>query len=469
MIVFRRTEKSTLQSGASGLTLVEVLIAMTMTLVVLGAMMSAFQYGSAEMQKGRATIELNNRLISAQEQLRMDLDRITVEAKSYHSLPALPNGYLEIVDGPQTDRSGPDNGAGLFGDTDDYFAFTIRSSGSAFRGRWGQRVEESHLAEVAWYVIPNLATADTSDSLVARRQLLIKPVLGTLATITGVANGASTATQDRDSQVANFFADNDISARVVLVSATEAVIVANSLTDLALRGNRFAHANGATPQLSVLDDDRLPVVGAAVPLLSALLDVNGNRVGKLVTHSSDKHIMLTSVAAFDVQVYAEDAFARVLIDATAAAGPTILDVSGHSSVGDAQTDTGFVALQTGSYVDLGKVAAFNTTAPFQSSGSPSFSVLPTSSTVAGPYTAPGQLIGVYDTGTSQYDRDQANDQGANGVDNGGIVGEVDDAGEKVSIAPYRNPIRGLRVRMRVFEPITKRVRQVSVTRSLVTQ
>ena len=57
-----------------GLSLVEIMIAMVMTLVVLGAMMAAFSYGSAEMQKGRASIELNNRLITVEEQLRRDLD-----------------------------------------------------------------------------------------------------------------------------------------------------------------------------------------------------------------------------------------------------------------------------------------------------------------------------------------------------------------------------------------------------------
>ena len=154
----------------SALTLVEVLIAMAMTLVILGAMMSAFQYGSSEMARGRAAIELNNRLVAAQEQLRRDLDRITVELKPHQFLPALPNGYVEIVDGPSMDYNFEDdnvdvngnpipeadvvaarghNGTNLvYGDTDDFFACTIRSGDRAFRGRFENEIEESHLAEV---------------------------------------------------------------------------------------------------------------------------------------------------------------------------------------------------------------------------------------------------------------------------------------------------------------------------------
>jgi len=152
----------------SALTLVEVLIAMAMTLVILGAMMSAFQYGSSEMARGRAAIELNNRLVAAQEQLRRDLDRITVELKPHQFLPALPNGYVEIVDGTRMDYNPEDDGIDaarghngtnlVYGDTDDFFACTIRSGGRAFRGRFGNEIEESHLAEVAWYSIPNVAS-----------------------------------------------------------------------------------------------------------------------------------------------------------------------------------------------------------------------------------------------------------------------------------------------------------------------
>ena len=77
-----------------GLTLIEIMIALTMTLIVLGAMMQAFQYASGQMQMGRATMELANRLRSAEELLRSDLSNLTVEPRPYTG-NTNPNGYFE--------------------------------------------------------------------------------------------------------------------------------------------------------------------------------------------------------------------------------------------------------------------------------------------------------------------------------------------------------------------------------------
>ena len=236
-----------------GLSLVEVMIAMVMTLVVLGAMMAAFAYGSAEMQEGRALIELNNRLITAEELLRRDLDRITVELKPHQQLPTNPKGYVEIVDGanidyipgnealdnsvtPPTFRFLHEGDELVFGDRDDYFACTIQSNGRPFRGRFGNTIVESHLAEVVWFTVFDASTADTSDVLLIRRQLLILPDLAVTA-----AAGTYSA----------FLANNDISVR-----REGGVLVPNSLTDLAVRGNRFSHlpatGNPAAEALEIL-------------------------------------------------------------------------------------------------------------------------------------------------------------------------------------------------------------------------
>ena len=92
-----------------GLTLIEIMIALTMTLIVLGAMMQAFQYASGQMQMGRATMEMANRLRSAEELLRSDLSNLTVEPRPYTG-NTNPNGYLEIIDGTMRDKT---NAAGL--------------------------------------------------------------------------------------------------------------------------------------------------------------------------------------------------------------------------------------------------------------------------------------------------------------------------------------------------------------------
>ena len=67
----------------SGLTLVEILIALSMTLIVLGTMTAAFRVASEEMRQGRALIELANRARIVEDHLRTDLGGITVEARVY--------------------------------------------------------------------------------------------------------------------------------------------------------------------------------------------------------------------------------------------------------------------------------------------------------------------------------------------------------------------------------------------------
>jgi hypothetical protein len=53
------------------------------------------------------------------------------------------------------------------------------------------------------------------------------------------------------------------------------------------------------------------------------------------------------------------------------------------------------------------------------------------------------------------------DEGANGIDDDGVNG-VDDPGERETSPPYSAPLRGLQVRIRMMEPATRQVRQVTV-------
>ena len=423
-----------------GLTLVEIMIALVMTLIILGAMMSAFSYGSAEMQKGRAAIELNNRLITAEEQLRRDLDRITVELKPHHNLTwFLPKGYVEIVDGVQTDFV-PGNATGfahggnelVYGDRDDFFACTIKSEGKAFRGRrtygGNNDIVESHLAEVAWFSVFDASTADPTDVIVVRRQLLILPSLGVVGTAAGYND---------------FIQNNDISVRIDGPN-----LVANSLDDLAIRGNRFSHDSptALTPATSVL---------ATLPL-----DLRHN----------DNHIMFSSVAAFDIKVFDPNAYVRVATDITSS---QINAIAEPYDIGGSEYQAPIakvgVPVQLGGYVDLGKgVISGTDVGTFGAPVTPTFP----------PYTE-----SVFDTGTSFYDWNAPNDPGSNGVDDdgdglidepsndanqNGVIDPVAlEVGETQATIPYDAPIRGLKFTMRVIEPVTKQVRQLSVTKSFV--
>ena len=102
MTLIQHNQSSNLRRGIS---LIEVLVGLTITLVVLLAMTQAFRFASSEMARGRASVELVNRLRTAESLLRKDLDRLTVEAKPFFFAATEPKGYIEIVDGFATDTN----------------------------------------------------------------------------------------------------------------------------------------------------------------------------------------------------------------------------------------------------------------------------------------------------------------------------------------------------------------------------
>lgn len=87
---------------------------------------------------------------------------------------------------------------------------------------------------------------------------------------------------------------------------------------------------------------------------------------------------------------------------------------------------------------------------------------------------------VYDTWSTHYEHDGFNqdgdtvagaplvDEGTNGFDDDGIGG-VDDELEKEAPPPYPVPLRGIQVKIRVFEPGTRQIREVTVVQDFVAQ
>ena len=49
----------------------------------------------------------------------------------------------------------------------------------------------------------------------------------------------------------------------------------------------------------------------------------------------------------------------------------------------------------------------------------------------------------------------------NGLDDDDMYG-VDDAGERETRPPYSTPLRGIQVKIRIYEPQTRQMRQVTV-------
>ena len=326
-----------------GLSLVEVLVAMTMTLIVLGVMARAFNFASIEMSKGRAGLEMTNRLRSVQTLFRKDLRRLTVEAKPYFDLTEQPKGYFELVEGPRTDVNAQIDAAATptinentlnnlaVGDYDDVWAGTIKTESRPFKGRLEQTdltvtatppvifnttVQKSKFAEVVWFAtfqdVDGNGVAETVDGdfiRLYRRQLLIDPTNPLLLAEIPKINAriAATAPAARLGLVNQFFRNNDFSVRVTQfidgAGNTSFALTPNTLEGLAIRGNRFCHVNPSaafplTPFANLPNppNQDLPQTRTLNVLLLA------QRLA-----SNEEDLMLTGCLGFDLKVFSPDA------------------------------------------------------------------------------------------------------------------------------------------------------------------
>ena len=135
---------------ARGITLIEMLISVTLTLLIMFAVVRVFELMGSGLTQGRATIEMAGQLRSVAHRLQQDLDWITVSTRPWVSSES-GMGYFEVIEGARSDRD-PDgdnvlgvavdvNGDGVLdpdtamGDVDDVLMFTVRSHGEPFVGR----------------------------------------------------------------------------------------------------------------------------------------------------------------------------------------------------------------------------------------------------------------------------------------------------------------------------------------------
>ncbi len=265
-----------------GLTLVEMLVATAVTLVMVLVVTQSFQVVSGIISANRASLELAGQLRGTAIRLQADLDS--------HSAPITPwldssagLGYFEYIEGPGSDANprmhplGVSPGAAqpLFlqrrssdpivnlshiGDVDDIVMFTAKNAEEPFVGMyWFPDVNgimrpttiSSETAEVVWWtVLQDRKLGQNRSELwdsgetfkLHRRALLIKPELND--PITGMLPPAVLGRYAISPQgLSVFYNENDISVRPVMDENTGAPIgfAANSLNDLTLRQNRFAH------------------------------------------------------------------------------------------------------------------------------------------------------------------------------------------------------------------------------------
>ena len=196
-------------------TLVEMLVAMAITLIMMAAVVTLFANVSNSVRNRRATMEMNGQIRSVRNVLQQDLQGATCPGVTWQK-PDSNHGYIELIEGPYhegyatnlidanpnsspkqnwpptalnpeldhaastiptsnvplADASWASDGSGL-GDYDDILMLTVRNEHKPFVGRTPSEVDanggfknwksvntESTLAEVIWFAMENPGYAD---------------------------------------------------------------------------------------------------------------------------------------------------------------------------------------------------------------------------------------------------------------------------------------------------------------------
>lgn len=437
-----------------GMTLVEMLVAMTLTLLLMGAVAQVFGMLGQGVNGSRSMAELNDRLRAAGQRLRQDLAGITVDPTP-PVRPELNSGYLEIIEGPLTDDStrnawtpAATSDNRLVGDVDDVLLFTTLSPGEMFAGRADTTITtiegsgvRSPYAEVVWFCRPTANTSDPQTFTLHRRQRIVAAQPGTppfVDTTPGAPprnSAGSTPNTITWTNLTTLYALTDISIR-----RHGRVAMPNSLGDLTRRENRFLHVG------AVFSEFPHPFYAATFDPDNHTFDNNPARFGE--------DVILTNVIAFDVRVYDPAIQVRAVPNAAGSAATALYGVTpGDPGYGLITSTTTPIF---GGYADLGSAPTFT--------GSRQNPV-PRDPTIQFNYPL------TYDTWTTSYesnglddDGDGVIDNGTNGLDDNGN-GVIDEPAERETAPPYALPLEGIQVRLRVYEPSSRQIRQMTILKS----
>jgi len=319
--------------------------------------------------------------------------------------------------------------------------FTAASIGKPFTGRFGSAgsVIESPYAEIAWFCVQatNQPISGTTLYNLHRRQVLVMHYVGA-----GDFHGTNTlpnAFPTTYADLGEVQADYELSLRRVGDNA-----VPNGLSDLTKRENRFLHNYSGM------------ISAAAFPYENEFL-TNLDNDGPLGGTRAGEDIVLTNVIGFDVRVYDPTAEMK---DSTVGGVAVSPGDPGYAAATSFSPDAVF-----GCYVDIastgaGVFAGGNKDARSQLSGN-----------VYDTWSTHYEVNGVDEDYDVDYDQDgfpetwrTGVDQNVNGVDDD-VNGIVDD--EQETSPPYPYPLRGIEVRIRVYEPKSRQVRQVTVRHTFV--
>jgi type II secretory pathway pseudopilin PulG len=456
--------------GFGGYTLIEILVALTLTLILMTTVVTVFGRVGNSMRNARRAMEQFDRLRTAAQQLNTDFNGITARLDGRAGRPEEGLGYFELIKGSYlfantkstptsygvNDKGAPDLTVGEVGDI---LMFTSRNATRPFVGRYyvdsngNPQTIQSDVAEVAWFLRGNR---------LHRRVLLIVP--GAAASVSQYTNKAQ------------FYNDYDLSVHV----DANGKIQPNSLADLVKRENRFAHdatkfpfdvrgwlgyglptlaectsptwmanwTSGSTPPapntspagpVDRWDPSPTAVVNTALSDQALSSKQDGVRV------SDD--VVLTNVIGFDVKVW---------------------EPAANGGAG------GYVDLGSN---ELGTQGAAVTVLPgkknsYQAPQSPSMYRFNNGGITESGLSGTGALARIYDSGCFSYANELGNSQATNGLDDSGS-GVVDALSEYYmttgpykglapGVSPYPVPLRGIQVTIRCFEPDSKQIREITI-------
>jgi hypothetical protein len=420
--------------AAHGLTLVEMLVAMTASLILFGAVVTIFQILGEAVSRSRHAGRLDSELCSIRTRLQQDLAGVTANKDANGLLCEVNSGsvsgYFEVIEGPNSDlvdfstgtpfnratnAPGPtqQSNDGIVGDTDDLLFFTTRNVMlDPFIGKFGSTTASAEQAEVAWFCRPTPGTSNPTLYTVYRRQLLI------------VAGFRPPFASDGSMPWTSwpvFYSLYDVSARREDRGTDGVKFVLNTANDLQRRRNRFGHDAGNLADISPIPS----------PASAASLAFTGAR--------ENEDVIATNALAFDVRLEDPRGQERQIIGQTVRMQPS--DEKYWLTNNNLVTTTPV-------YGDLG----FNAFSTAQSGAAPGdFGGF---GRAGHRLTGSGTSARVYDTWTSFYATNNQDDDGINGTD--------DDAER----APYPDQLPGIKIVIRLYDPDTKSVKQATIMQSL---
>ena len=420
----------------SAFTLVEMLVATAATLILLGIVMTMFEILGEAVNESRTVGELEAQLRTVSTLLQQDLLGTSVNADSRGlTCPAdssTGNGYFEVIEGPNTDlwdssgsgfdKSGTTPGPGnssddrIVGDTDDLLFFTTQSiSQEPFSGNFGiNSTTTSADAEVVWFCKPTPNSSNPTLYTLYRRCLL---VVGQFPESPFDSQGSKPYTSD-------FFELYDLSARCEVSNGNQRMQL-NTLQDLLLRRNRFAHYD-----FSMTDP---PFVLASVIATRPVLAFSGSRIGE--------DVLMTNVLSFDVRLLDPTASERRL---------------GVTRLTPGDKDYWAASLNSGSspiYVDLGYNSSNTTSTPansdFSGYGMNNHRLQATKTTHR-----------TWDTWSNSYTTNGIDDDLISDVNNISIDNSTESP-------PYPSQLQGIQITIRCYDPSSKKIRQTTVINSFL--